>query len=322
MTHGYSQRGQVAILVVLLVPLLAILLALVANTALVVMTKLRLQITADRAAQAAGESLAATMNQLAADNWAIHAEYRANERRFAADQQRNEAEGLQHLAESQARIDVVRERMDAAVRDGYARACAAAQAVVSMEAPWAALLPLSGDVRVIAGGAAAECEAGAPLFSFGGDRVVDAQWGTQHFTFPEGGATFFDPETVDHGSGELLRYRLKPSGARQQVAFGLRLRSPLPRPVLGAVFSEGSVTMELQASAAAQPVGGSIEDFAFIDAGNVEAATRRADETDQLYRATLVPLDTLQDVEAGYQGLRYYEPRDGEWIEDEDAYLQ
>lgn len=271
-------------LAVLLLPLLTVLLLLLADVALQTVTKLRLQVAVDHAALAAAESLKGTMNQLVAQNRAIREEFEGQAQAFAVKQQGSRAEGEKQLKVRQERIDAIRAAMDATVDGGYRAALDEAAVVVATEVPWATLVPLAG-------------HADESLFAF------DDAWDTLVFSYNEGAGVFFDPTKVETGSGPLLHHRLKPEGPGQQVAVGLRLRSAMPASFFPLFFDEEADddTQRLQASAAAQPFGGSIQ----------EGAT---------YEATLVPLSLLQDTDDGYRGLYSFDSEGG-WVEDDAYYL-
>lgn len=304
------QRGQLVILLLLILPVLVTSLIVFGRIAVVVVTKARLQVAADRAAQAAGEVLATTMDQLAKDNWAIHHEFREQEREFIRSQQQSAAGGEQKLRHRQLVIDQLRRQMRQALNAGYTQACQKALAVATQEVPWAEVIPLYGGTRIVAGDTGQTCVADHALFSFFGDAVHEDQWQAQTFTYPSGGMDWEDPANIDDGRGDLLRYRTKATGPDQQVAFALRLRAPT-------IFADTWIA----ASAAAQPIGGSIEETAFVEVESPESLDAEWEEAGLGYEPTLVPLDRLQRRELGYQGLRYFDPTEG-WVEDEAFYLQ
>lgn len=316
--------GQIAVLLLLCLPLLMVVLALVADVALVVVTKARLQVAADRAALAAGDALAQTLDQLADANWRIRSTWRAAKKDVEAHQQEGRREGMDRLRRHQVVIDRLRTDMDRAVADGYRQACEAAAAVATAETPWADFVPLYGDTHLLRDSTQPFCESGAPLFSFYQDRARPDQTRVITFTFPTDGSGWNDPRRIESASFPLLHYRTKAPGPDQQVAFALRLRSRLPvgvgRRLLFATADDRAVldTAWLEAAAASQPFGGSIEAFAFQDADTLDEAETRAEAQEGLrYDATLVPLEQLQDRSLGYRGLRYFDEAQG-WIEDED----
>lgn len=323
-----SSRGQLVALLLLLLPVcivvLVVLVAL-ADVAVVVVTKARLQVAADRAVLEAGKELSKHMNRLAGLNRDIHREFIAQESEFTASQQQNESGGKTKIRHRQIVINQLRGKMRNEIVAGYTEACRAALdlAMASDAVPWAEMLPLYGGTRVVDGAAGRDCVADAPLFSFYGDQVRDDQWTDLEFTYPSGGADWEDPAEVDDSADDLLRYRTKAAGPDQQVAFALRLRAPAPRGLFRELFTE-QLEMDdtwIAASAAAQPIGGSIEDAAFLDTDDQATMETQADENGLFYDTTLVPLDRLQQRELGYQGLRYFDATQG-WVEDDAVYLQ
>ncbi|MBI2343570.1 MAG: hypothetical protein HYV02_04480 [Deltaproteobacteria bacterium] len=311
-------RGQVAVLILLLLPLAMLVVALVADVGLVIVTKMRLQVTADRAAYAAAQSLATSLASLATQNAEIHQEFTEQVTELAVSQQQNAAAGRARIAARQATIDTMRTAMDATVERGYVRACEAALGVVEAEAPWARMIPLYGRTRVVGPAAEQRCHGGAPLFSFYQDHLFPDQFPSLSYTYPAAGTGWDDPAQIEEAAAPLLSYRAKGPGGGQQVAFALRLESPLPGGAMGGLLRSNEETAEptnpwLSAAAAAQPFGGSIADF------------------DPAYDATLVPLDLLRDEDAGYQGLWYTDPDDigsenvppddDTWMRDDGWYL-
>ncbi|GEM_PF-5496345 len=311
-----NQRGQIAILMMLLLPLCLLLVALVADVAVLVVTKTQMQVTADQAALAAADTLAELMNQLAVKNWQIHHEFVAQKNEFTGAQQQSDAGGKTRLAHRQDVIDEYRRDMDDIVATGYAQARDAAQAVVDRFEPDAEMQTLYGDDT-------------APLFSFYDDYVDPAaeQWPRLSFTFPDGGTSWGNPASHQENGGQLLSYRAKAAGPDQQVAFAVRVR----RHVLPGVghqllrradpFAESTSDIWLAASAAAQPFGGDLYNAAMTDAANekdIDAQLRDG----QGYAATLVPMTLLQDREAGYRGLRISDENTKGWRDDDNEYLQ
>ncbi|MBI4238602.1 MAG: hypothetical protein HY696_09350 [Deltaproteobacteria bacterium] len=311
-------RGQVAILALLLLPLLIVLLVVLADVALTVVTKVRLQVVADRAALAAADSLATTLNQLGQQNWRIHREFVEHERHVQQHQHKDEAEAKSQFAARQATIDAIRGEMDTAVADGYTRACDAALAVVEAQAPWAELLPLVGGTRVVPTSEGRRCIADEPLFDFGGDQVRADQWPELTASYTDGGDGFEDPARVQEVTERLLSYRLKPPGEGQQVAFAVRLRSRPPLSYFPDTFDDSDLW--LQGSAAAQPYGGSVERTAFLETDDEAEARASAEDAGWTYEATLMPLATLQQPALGYRGLRYFDEVEG-WTDDVETYL-
>lgn len=322
-TRLRSSRGQLVALLLLLLPVCIVVLVALVDVAVVVVTKARLQVAADLAVLEAGQTLSERMDELAQQNWEIHREFVTQEREFAASQQQNESGGETKIRHRQIVIDQLRGKMHDVMNVAYRDACDAALDVANAEVPWAEMLPLYGGTRVVDGAVGRDCVADAPIFSFYGDQVRNDQWTDLEFTFPDGGADWEDPADVDDGADDLLRYRTKATGPDQQVAFALRLRAPAPHGPFRELFTE-QMTLDdtwIAASAAAQPIGGSIEDAAFLDTDDSVAMEAQAEENGLFYDTTLVPLDRLQQRELGYQGLRYFDATEG-WVEDEAFYLQ
>ncbi len=322
-----SARGQLVVLLLLLLPLCITIVVGLADMALVIVTKMRLQTTADRAARAAGKNLAELMQQLAHTNWQIHHEFTQQQKEFTTSQEQSVQSGKDHIHKRQLAIDFLRAQMDETLHTGYTQACQRALAVVVQEFPWAEMVPLYGGARMVTQTDGRSCVADRPLFSFYDDAVRTEQWPTLAFTYPKGDSAY-DPADVDQSDRALLQYRTKAEGDDQQVAFALRLRSRLPRGFFGGLFTDRVAPGELprntawlEASAAAQPIGGSIEAAAFLNADSEADLDAEIHEAGLSYDTTLVPLDRLQQRNAGYQGLRYFDDTNG-WIDDDAWYLQ
>ncbi len=323
-----SSRGQLTILALLLLPFGLLAMVAVADLAVVVITKARLQVTADRAALAAGGVLAQLMNRLGELNWKIHHEWLEQEREFTSSQQQSEAGGQGRVQHRQEVINALRGEMEQITEQGYAQACAAALAVVeeAKATPWAEMIPLYGGARVETVDNMRICQADRPLFSFYNDQLRADQWPTVPFTYPNDGADWSDPGSVADAEDALLQYRFKAFGPDQQVAFALRLRTPIPPGLWNELLTD-QLSPDLladdwlAASAAAQPIDGSIEALGMLDAETPEAMTEAAEAEGLFYEPTLVPLDRLQQRALGYQGLRSFDPTEG-WMDDEAIYLQ
>lgn len=312
-----ANSGQIAVLMMFVLPLLIILLSLVSNVALTVITKARLQVTADKAASAAGKVLAEELNRIALTNNQIRREFSATQKVLSSDQRQSRSEGAEYIKQKQEIIDELHESMNEQSRTAYQKACAAALQVVQNETPWAEMLPLYGRAYI----AGNDCLAEDSLFELS-DNINSNQIEELTYTYPEGGGNWWDPASVGESSEELLQYLLKPSGKNQQAAFALRLRTPIPETIIedtNEIFTTSNEWIE--ASAAVQPFGGSIEDTAFLDVATDEDLLEVMEKGDLDYDYTLVPLSVLQNQESGYRGLEYLD-ENSEWVLDEDQYAQ
>lgn len=296
-----TQRGQVAVLMMLFVPVALLLLVIVADVGLHLVTKLRMQVSADHAVLAASDVLANHMDALARDNHEIHRLFSEQKQNLEKVSQKSHRQsGLADIRKTQKAIDAIRSDMDDRLARGYREACNAAQVAVAKRTPWASMTPLTGELHQ-------NCTGGAPMFRFDDDYYDTEQWAKITFHHTEGSGGFIDPKSVESAEGTLLSYRHKEDGPDQQVAFALRVTSAAPPSFLSHIFPQERV---LEASAAAQPFGGSIYEAAFIE--DITAVEM------PLYDSSLIPLGRLQDRDSGYRGL--VREVGGYWEEDHDVY--
>jgi ElaB/YqjD/DUF883 family membrane-anchored ribosome-binding protein len=281
-------------MLLLLVPLGTVALLLLADIALQVVTKLRLQVAADHAALRAAESLAGSMDAMGAANVEVRQTFDDLEADLQSNTVKDQQEGEKRVAEARATIDALRAQMEARLDDGYQSACEAARQVVAQQAPWAEMLPLSGGTFTTDANGVELCEALERLF------VMDDVDADLTFAYNVNASTIYEPISVKQQTATLLHYRRKAETRGQQVAFGLHLRASRPPSFFVEPADDVADDPYLVGTAAAQPFGGSIEDG-------------------EPYEATLVPIKNLQDSDAGYRGLRFYDPAAG-WIEEEGTY--
>ncbi|HPQ80231.1 MAG TPA: Tad domain-containing protein [bacterium] len=266
-----GNSGGVAVIMVMALPILVSAVALVVESGRVALARARLQTAVDRAAYAGASAVAASLNEVAAENWRIHKAWRDLLRDFESDTQQNEDAATARFSvyeesrdEAFQRIDEVRYWVDleavSAADDVFLRNAPDAFAIASSEID----IELSEEI----------------------DR--DVQWGRPGYNFVTGG-DFTDPEDVDSGSFDALKFLAKENGPGARIGvFGVQKVRPL---VLSAILGDG---VEVGAAAAAQAFGGSVEGFAKKETDSLGDAEGSLDEdgSDSLYRASLVPMWT------------------------------
>lgn len=265
-------RGGVAVFFVLALPLMVASLIVLVDIGRIAVARARLQAACDRAAYAGAASIAHSMNGIAAANWRIHKAFRDLRDDFAADSQQEEAAARQRIDEYEGRRDAelaaVREILDAMEE----RSRAATVGVLEANAP----------------GASAEFlyEGVTPPAE---DIDPDVQSEEVDYSYISGDI-FIDPEDVEGGSYEALKYLIKESGAEARV--GLIATTRVEPLTLGTFIGDG---IDVQSFSAAQAFGGSIEEFAEQGAEGIDVAEGWVtdDGYDALYRASLVPGWTL-----------------------------
>ena len=262
-----DERGSVAAFFLLAMPLMVAMLAVVIECGRIALARARVQAAADRAAFAGAAVVADGLNRIAAANWRIHRAWRDLDRDFRSDTQQDAA---------------AFEEIEATRSGLVPRARALALATLSRNAPQAA--------------GAAVPRVGVVLDD---DADPDAQWGRVEFGRPNGGPIFTDPENVESGGFDALKFLIKrpASDAVLGVVAAQRVRPMLLGRMLG-------VGVEVRGAAAAQAFGGSMELFARRTTETVDEAEAIVGEdgSDDLYRAALVPMWTLG--EAG-EGMRH-----------------
>lgn len=305
----FSERGQITIAFLLMVPLIVSLFLGLGRIALVVVTKTRLQVAADHGAWHGAHGLAETLNKIGVLNWKIRDEFNTLKQEFVGGQQNSKELGEQLIRDAQNRIDGYRGEMDDLLANGYQRACERMLASVRQETPWAKARVMRAGVGVAGDRAEiSTCDNHTPLFSFGDDHLRDDQWETLHYTYPTGGGDLMEPVGIGNGEGDLFRYRVKPGGDNQQVAFPVRLSLDQPDDL-----------PPLTASAAAQPIDGDIAAFADVASEDADAVLTHAEHDGVAYHESLIALDRVQDRAAGYAGLQSQED---DWNEVDDDFLQ
>lgn len=325
-----NQQGGVLVVMLLLVPVFATVLVLVADIVLRVNAKLALQVAADRAAYAAAKDLAnGTLKGIAQANWRIHDVFQETKKHLKDNSRNTEQSAQSKFNEAKNAIEHEKATMTQWVSDGYLKACEVALAEARRWAPHAKMQSLYGGVRVVEENGQPHCVGGQALFGFGEDDVEEEQKETITACWPEnaGGGSFggmFDEIIEPEGqagclSEELLSYRVwaplseAEHSPTPRVAFALRLEQETPASLLPQVFTDRP---RLRAAAAAQPYGGSVKETALRDADSEETAYAQMP-----YTPTLVPLAALRNDAEGYFGLRDCEEDPDGCTPDDRPYL-
>lgn len=273
-----GKRGSAAILMIAAVPLCCAMLMLLVECGRIALARTRLQSAADRAAVAGASSLAESLDRVARENWGIHRAWRDLAKDFAADAQQDRHAAAQRYSQYEAQCDAALGQIGSTLDRAGERAREASANTLWRNAPEAAQ-----DIAV------------RNAVSLSADADPERQWGT----VPYGsiaGAIFTDPESVEGGEYRALKYLIKRPGP--DAAVGVVARQRVRPALLGAMLGAG---VEIEAAAAAQAFGGSMEAFAMRETETADEAAMAVDEggRDGLYRAALVPVWTLGGVFSG-----------------------
>ncbi len=285
-----QSSGQVTVFIALAVPFLAALLLSVVNFGLLVDSKIRLQIAADRAVYAGAAKLSQVMNEIAKDNWAIYKSFNK------VDQ--NADYSSWQSGECQNRVNELKNNQSATLAsiddlraNGYRDANIVAENVAKENYGSVNYAPLFG-------------EPGRPLF-----QIVD--WGkstddeknqydgssdskeliAKNIICGNVSGIVFDPDDVKtNDNANILKYTYKNA---EYVGLISKLSAKFNAPLLSNVFGSFNIT----ATAAAQPYGGSIKRFALLaeSTSSVDEAVEQAkvlaqDGKPYWFRPALVPV--------------------------------
>lgn len=273
-----SESGGVAVLMAIAMPILVAMLALVVESGRVALARARLQTAVDRAAYAGASTIAAALGEVAADNWKVHKAWRDLSDDFAADTQQDQEAARQRFSLYEEERDEAIDSIEATQGSAEQRTRLSAEGVFKKNAPQASVevlpnidLSLSAEI----------------------DR--ESQWGRPGYGYVTG-PIFTDPEDVEYGDFEALKFLAKEPGPGSSVGvFGSHRVRPLMMPL---ILGEG---VNVFAASAAQAFGGSIEGFARKETHTLGDAESSVDDdgADGLYRAAIVPMWTQGDAGAG-----------------------
>ena len=269
-----SRRGSVFVLVLAVVPLFVVVLAFVINIGQLMYARARLQTNLDRAAYAGAASMADSLNEMAAQNWNIHKAWRDLSRDFRNDSQRDRSTAERRHGQYEAERDAALGEMETVVNE----MCWKSEAVTTDT-----LLMNGSDVEpevVVLG-----CDQWPGSSE---DEIEEARVGYSYIT----GTSFIDPDDVEHGGYETLKYVRRKRTPASVGVMGSRVVRPL---LLKNIFGED---IFIQAVSAAQAFGGSIELFAQKETDTIEEAEGLTDDDgdDDLYRMSLIPVQSLTEV--------------------------
>lgn len=284
------ERGQISVLFVLLIPVLFVLVALVVNYSVLIDSKIRLQIAADRAVFAGASKLAYIMNMVSEENWKIHRAYKDLVDNFNPNSQQSideckkkvkEMSGLQ----AEAQFGAMDELINAAYEEAENTAVSVAGANYK-GAVYTTVFGLPGErlfeIR----------DKGDPGYSddsqeFDSEGVkIRADVVCSNIE----GAVFDPSDVSDFNNDRLLSVTY---GDRNYVAVIAKLSADFVPPIAANIFKP----FKIETSAAAQPYGGSIKRFGLL-AGETETLSEARGEAQKLieagkpywFRPALVPV--------------------------------
>lgn len=274
-----SERGSIATFFLIAMPLMVAMLAVVVECGRIAVARTRVQAAADRAAFAGAAVVANGLNRIAAANWRIHKAWRDLDRDFRSDTQQDAEAAGQRFARYEAERDAAFEEIEATRDAMVPRARAISLATLAANAPRSE------------GAAVPRVDV-----ALDDDADPDAQWGRVDYGRPSGGPIFTDPENVESGGFDALKFLIKrPASDAVLGVFAAQRVRPM---LLGRMLGAG---VEVRGAAAAQAFGGSIEGFARKEMGAIDEAEEAIDDggNDALYRAALVPMWTLGEAGKG-----------------------
>lgn len=226
-----NNRGQIAVLVVLLAPLFALLLVLSAEFCKQIITKIKLQATLDQAIFNGAKHLTNVLNQVAKANREVHEEFLALQRSFKRLSKPSQAKAKKEIDKTwQKQNKIFDETIVPQISQANQQAYQIAQATIAQEFPKAQFIP----------------------FYFASIQMGEGR--TEFLPFGEIKGITFDPKGYRRVASKDFEAR---------YAFVKNDDPQFKAAIAGGVEQEMPGTfLPLRAVAAAQPYGGSIWGYA------------------------------------------------------------
>lgn len=276
-----NEQGQLTILMALIVPVLFALVAFLVNYFYLVDTKMKLQVAADRAVFAGAAKLAYSMNQIAEENWAVYKAYRKVWGNFDKNSQSGN-ECPQRVKEmDNTQQTAWRQNIEDIVTNAYGDAIAVANSVMAANFP-----ETDGHTAAVYDSIYGKQD--DRLFEMvddlNSDQKNDVICGIIE------GVVFAPKEVKEDTQENKLKYLFLDQGF---VALVGRLTAQVYPLLMKDIFGPEGIT--INATAAAQPYGGSMKNFALQETDTIEQARNAAAEGVEagkpyLFRPALVPV--------------------------------
>lgn len=272
-----NEKGVFVFLVALLIPVLAALAMIAINFGTFINTKMKLQVTSDRAVYAGAVKLSETMNKIAEENWKIYKAFLKVDKNFGPNSQQSVDECKKRVAEMESTQDVAEfQNIEEMIQNGYADANKSASDVAKAMFNGAAFAPIYGIP-------------GERLFDLIDSEVRDKDGDEMRRDVICGNieGLVFDPNDVESKNNQkLLKYTYKNSN---YVGLIGKLSYKFKFPFTTKYFSE---SIDINAVSAGQPFGGSIKRFALLadETDSVDEAVTKAKEIPLWYKPAMVPV--------------------------------
>ncbi|MBT3182303.1 MAG: Tad domain-containing protein [Deltaproteobacteria bacterium] len=274
-----GERGSAAVVLMGALPIMICLMAMVIWIGQVSYIKSRLQIAVDRAAYAGASYMAHALNSISVANWKIYKAYRSLERDFVMESQQNEEAAKQRIDKYEALKNEQIQKISSILGSVEVNVDDIALRLLEANAPGS-----FGETEVDAG------------FVVAKDVESELQWKELSYNIITG-QNFIDPDNVDGGSVNALKYLVKKSAPNASVV--VMAKKDITPIILNALVG-GDVSV-ITASAA-KAYGGSIKKFALKGGDSIDDAAKSISEEggDYLYRSAIVPMWTV-----GVEGTSY-----------------
>jgi len=264
------------ILFALLLPVFAAFLSMLVNIFYVFDSTVRLQTALDRGVFAGAAKLSYLLNEVAISNWAIRkgfVELKSDfiERSQGGDECRKRLEEIKIMQNDEL------SRMETILSEAYREAFSIAREVVS------ANLPENETIKLLELDPLEVTEDDKPLNLLDFGDPYEAQ--RENVSCDKINGNVVDPTSNSKvAEQDLLKFM---TGDRSPVFVAMSARASV-RPLL---FSSLLPAVEISVSAAASPVGGSLRNFAFIEASNATEAAENANQNTDApyYRPVMLP---------------------------------
>lgn len=265
-----DQKGNLAVWIIYMMPILVVLFLFFINTAVLIDTKVRLQSAIDRGVYAGASYLAHVMNGVAELNLKFRKEYLSKSETFNAYSMENLDSIKDNIKEMEYNQNELLNRMNDLLAVGYEEAHRISQNVT--EANLAAMRHLS-DIKY-------KNEYGSGRMFRMMDDSKEGRLVNKEILEPnEIKGTAYDPEEYKEHFFNVRKYLIK--SAEDFVGISSSVTTDFIPPCLTKYFSTKK-RVHLGAIAAAQPYGGSIKEFAISDG-----------EQEYLYHPQFIPVRLL-----------------------------
>lgn len=285
-----TQSGSIMVLLVGIFPILVILLCLFVNVILLVDSKIKMQASVDRGAYAGASYLSHVMDQVAGLNWEFRKKYLTVSNNFSRNSQESADwidKQIEQLNTDQSNLY---DRMNDLLNSGYDDASKIAKEVTLKNLSGIPQLKVRGVVSFYGRPARGVSGESTKMFDMINDcaSLGDNCQNEETIIASEISGKPYDPTKYTPHPELVKKYLIKSS---EMVALLEGVSADLKIPLLPDLFKASGSGVDLTAFSAAQPRGGSIKDFSFVDAQYLPEAVSRGEKF--LYHPAFIPVKSV-----------------------------